>query len=59
MHLDAEIGEGWVRATLLSVEPLVSPYDVPLRLFLWGDVELGAGGDEEARLEEETMAGCL
>ena len=36
---------GWVR-TLLSVEPLVSPYGVPLHLYLWGDVELGEGGDK-------------
>ena len=44
---------------MLSVEPLVSPCDVPLRLCLWGDVELGESGDEEARLEEETMVESL
>ena len=32
---------------------------MPLHLNLWGDVELGEGGDEEERLEKETMVVCL
>ena len=44
---------------MLSVELLVSLCGVPLHLNLWGDVELGEGGDEEERLEKETMVVCL